>query len=350
MDRVVWIDGFDTRVFAGWKSAEFVEKQTSEARSCSSSSYLHWGCRRDFLHSQLDWSSKGSSVHGDIKPENILFNNELHCKLADFGDARLSAYTCKNLAAAGPGGKDQATTPVYAAPERLSLDPVDPRRDQDTYSFGLIIYTVLTAVAPFARRVSVETYLQGIKESRRPDTKLIDALRHSMTELLERIIEKMESVMKQCWDHIPSRRSEMIDVRNQLQKLFKRMKQAVILQSVVDVLQMMNINAQPDYGKLPCALLNWFNAKSKPFAPGITNTIDDKMCFSLLDKCLHQTFIVPVSKQVCQMRFKHHSHRTWPAQVGNGNDHFTPWQHRCKCLSKSTVTKRFAAERRRAHG
>ncbi|CAK8681975.1 unnamed protein product [Clavelina lepadiformis] len=44
-----------------------------------------------FIHNLFD---DKRLLHGDIKPENILLTEDLHCKIGDFGTAQLSNYTC----------------------------------------------------------------------------------------------------------------------------------------------------------------------------------------------------------------------------------------------------------------
>lgn len=80
-------------------------------------------------------------IHGDIKPGNILLNQDGQVKLADFGLARLM----------GPSG-DSASwtamgTPEYAAPELYDKNVVPDHR-ADIYSLGVVLHEMLTGAPP----------------------------------------------------------------------------------------------------------------------------------------------------------------------------------------------------------
>lgn len=76
-------------------------------------------------------------VHGDVKPENILFDNDKNAKLVDFGLAALQG---------GPGN-DVWGTPFYIAPEKVRRQKSDFR--SDIYSLGATLYHAIAGVPPF---------------------------------------------------------------------------------------------------------------------------------------------------------------------------------------------------------
>ena len=82
-------------------------------------------------------AAEAGMVHGDVKPENILFDNEKNAKLVDFG---LSAM------ASGPGN-DVWGTPYYIAPEKVRRQKSDFR--SDIYSLGGTLYHAIAGVPPF---------------------------------------------------------------------------------------------------------------------------------------------------------------------------------------------------------
>ncbi len=92
-------------------------------------------------------------LHGDIKPENILFDDKGHAKLVDFGLASFSNQ-------AGPEGI--WGTPYYISPEKVRRQKVDAR--SDIYSLGATLYHALAGVPPFEGQTPVDVVkarLQG---------------------------------------------------------------------------------------------------------------------------------------------------------------------------------------------
>ncbi len=86
-------------------------------------------------------------VHRDLKPENVMHTADGSIKVVDFGLAR---FEHGDELAAGerltrPGGVPG--TPGYMAPEVLRGDPADARADQ--FSFGVLLYELLTGRHPF---------------------------------------------------------------------------------------------------------------------------------------------------------------------------------------------------------
>ena len=82
-------------------------------------------------------AAEAGLVHGDVKPENILFDSDKNAKLVDFGLAAMQSGQ----------GNDVWGTPFYIAPEKVRRQKADFR--SDIYSLGATPYHAIAGVPPF---------------------------------------------------------------------------------------------------------------------------------------------------------------------------------------------------------
>jgi serine/threonine protein kinase len=100
---------------------------------------------RSVLHqvgSALTYAHRSRVIHRDVKPGNILIDEEGNAVVTDFGIAKAAERPSRTLTGALVG------TPAYMSPEQCSGGEVSGASDQ--YSLGAVLYEMMTGVPLFA--------------------------------------------------------------------------------------------------------------------------------------------------------------------------------------------------------
>jgi len=134
----------------------------------------------DQIASALAAAHKSRIVHRNLKPSNILLDEEGNAFLSDFGIAR-------DLSRPGKHNhlKDNLVGPLdYLSPEQARGQEITPKTD--LYSLGVTLYESLTGQHPFSGLSSVERLYKHIDEPLPP----IESLDPEITEGINEVIQK----------------------------------------------------------------------------------------------------------------------------------------------------------------
>jgi len=138
---------FDLLSFGEWSaiSMEFFESHTlgQEIKKKRCEDVMHALNIIDQITKGMDSAHKEGVIHRDMKPANILINEEGLVKVVDFGIAAAARNSETRLTKTGT----LVGTPTYIAPEQVLGKPVDNRTD--IYSLGIIMYEMLSGKPPY---------------------------------------------------------------------------------------------------------------------------------------------------------------------------------------------------------
>lgn len=121
-------------------------------------------------------------VHRDVKPSNILLDEDGNAWLSDFGAAHVTDATSSLT------GSNVIGTPQYMAPEQARGDPVS--KQTDVYALGIVLYQICTGQLPFNADTPLAIAMKHASEPLPPPTRINPNIPIEVGKVLVRALEK----------------------------------------------------------------------------------------------------------------------------------------------------------------
>ena len=161
--------------------------------------FISGGTLKDRLHGPVEWrqavrwlipmaealayAHQRGIVHRDVKPANILFDEENQPILTDFGIAKILETDEATLTGTGLG----VGTPEYMAPEQWQ-GKTSAATDQ--YALGVVLYELITGRKPYAADTPAAVAIMQATEPLSPPSKLVTGIPESVEKVLYKALAR----------------------------------------------------------------------------------------------------------------------------------------------------------------
>ncbi|HJZ10509.1 MAG TPA: serine/threonine-protein kinase, partial [Acidobacteriota bacterium] len=190
----------------------------------------------------LEEARKKNIVHRDIKSSNILLTPRKQVKLLDFGLAKTTVSSAAELSHLSTEQRLTESgmvvgTVSYMSPEQALGHPVDHK--SDIFSFGVVLYEMLTAKLPFSGNTQTEV-IDAVLHKDPPlisrfNDKVPDALTRIIQKMLQKDVEERYQSVHEVWSDLRHIRGESVSVPQDSKPSRLRRKQIFLTATLIAV-------------------------------------------------------------------------------------------------------------------
>ncbi len=162
-------------------------------------------------------------VHRDVKPDNILIDEDGTVKLADMGLAKINSGSEKSITV----NKSMIGTPHYCSPEQAKgEDEVDCRSDM--YSLGATLYHIITGKVPFDSTSGISAMLKNITDFLPDPLDIIPDLNPEMSFFLEKLMAKNPQDRYSSWSNVLDEIDRLLNDKPIKERLTRKAKSTIL--------------------------------------------------------------------------------------------------------------------------
>jgi len=153
----------------------------------------------------LEEAHRSGVVHRDLKPQNVMVDEDGNARIMDFGISR--SLESKGITDAGM----MIGTPEYMSPEQVEAKDIDLR--SDIYSLGIILYEMTTGQLPFAADTPFAVGIKQKSEKPKNPRNINPQIPEDLSRVILKCLNKVKDARYQSAGEV---RSELVDIERAL--------------------------------------------------------------------------------------------------------------------------------------
>ena len=150
------------------------------------------------IASALAAAHEAGIIHRDIKPDNVMIRADGIVKILDFGLAKMTSKNTGEITSLDAETIEQVRTtpgiilgtPQYMSPEQVSGKKADAR--SDIFSFGVLLYQMVTGRPPFSGRNQIELLAAILKEEPSPIEESAENFPDNLQIIISKTLQKKQ--------------------------------------------------------------------------------------------------------------------------------------------------------------